>query len=62
MGRKDNFPPKLREKLEKRGYFALKPEDRVEAGKKFLQTLRDIKCVDHEAALKSLRALRGDDG
>ena len=59
MDKKDNFPDKIREMLEKRGYFDLNKEQRQQSHSECLRTLERIPFPKHEDMVHSVRRMRG---
>lgn len=59
--RKVKFPPYIREKLEKSGYFNLTKEQRVQANIMCLKALEKVPDPDHKAGRKILKKMRGGD-
>lgn len=54
------LPPKIREQLEKKGYFELTAEERVQANKQCFEPLLRSSKGDPDAEKEALRDLRGD--
>lgn len=59
MDRKDKFPAKIREKLEKKGYFTLSKEQRLKSNEECLKTLEGIPFPNYDDTIYSIRRLRG---
>lgn len=58
-GNKNKFPPHIKEILNKKGYFSLTAEERVNAHKKCLEELEKVPNPDYEAGKRFLRNRRG---
>lgn len=57
--RKNKFPPLVRERLEKSGYFTLSKEERMRANSKCLQVLESVPNPDYLEGKKILDEMRG---